>query len=451
MFFLKEKRNSNDLKSKSEISSLLFIFISTIMFFLFQSKIVFGIGFAIAPAFKNADFVPFFNDTVSIRVYNNINSTLNVSVSMIGDLKDYAVLEKNQLLIKPFSYETLSLKISLPEKIDFGEHILRVLFSSYETSGTIGSALTLNFDYKVFFKEQETLTQEFFLYKNYLVLKLKNSADKEISGFSEVYFYDFEKQVGFLNKTFVLQPNAELVIKERLEEVLPSIGEYSVFIKTYSPNLNELEKNFTIGTPEIILKNINIGNETGSVRTLSFDLGLNWNKPLDVFAEVFIINDSRIISSFKSAAIKIYPNKTENLKMFLDLSGLENEKFLNLRIAVNCQGKVYENNVNLIKNKRGVYEVNRMNAYYFLIILLAMLNLFLLLRLIFFSKNKLKRVKELIKETENLVEQGKLNEALKSYKKIKELYDNSLSKKEKKEVYDDVMKAYHKIHERLKR
>lgn len=446
-FFIKEK-----IKSKKEIKGLksnkklippvFFIFILTLLLFLFQSRIVCAVGFAIAPAFKNTDFVPYLNDSFNIRVYNNLDTTLNISVSMTGDLKEFAILEKKELSIKPFSYETVSIKISLPEKIDFGEHLLRVMFSSKELSGTIGGALTLNFDYKVFFKEEELLNQELFFENNEIVLKLNNEGKKELNGFSEFYFYDSEKQISFLNKTFSLKPGETTVLKERISF---SRGEYFVVAKTYSPKLNEIKNNFTIGNPEIIVDNIILGNETGSIKSLSFDFILNWNKPLQVFAEVFLINNSMIVGSFKSNSMQLNPNKTENLKMFLDLSGFENEKYLNFKLVVNFQGKLFEKNINIIKNKKGAYEVRNMNIYYLLIILLVLINLFLLIKLILFSKNKIRKIEFLIIKTEKLIENNDFDEAKKTYHKIKEIYDNVLNEKEKKQVYEKVMKVYHKL------
>ncbi|MEM2121733.1 MAG: hypothetical protein QXU20_03710 [Candidatus Woesearchaeota archaeon] len=432
-------------KKELNKNSLFFLSLIILLFFL-NSNFVFCIGFAIAPAFKNADFVPYFNDSLNIRVYNNIDKVLNVSVSTAGNLKEFAVVDKRELLIRPYSYETINLKISLPERIDFGENLVRVVFSSSENTGTIGGALTLNFDYKIFFNQPEILITKVGFEQKDFIIRIFNNGSEEISGFLELYFFDFEKQIDFLNKTFSLKGRETKILKKELNF---SKGEYYFVLKTYYNNTSttkELRQNFTIGKPEFSISNVVLGNETGSIKSLSFDLGLNWNKPLDVFVEVFIINNSKTISSFKSNPLKIYPGKAESLKMFLDLSGLELEKVLNLKIVVNYQNLFIEKNFSFVKNKRGVYEVGKMNIYYVLIILLVLANLFLLLKLLFFSTNKVKRINNLIKKTESLISQGKLKEAGEYYHKIKNLYDNVLNAKEKKEVYDRIMEVYNRLH-----
>ena len=418
-------------------------FVIGILFFIITLQLVntvFAASFAIAPAFKDIDFRPNSRQEFKVRIYNNQATDLHIVVGESGDLRDFITVEKHSLTIKPFNYETLVVKLNLPNKLSFGVHTARLVFTSKSGSGMISGALSLNFDVRVHVRESSELLLGLNYSgdkKKFFELTLSNTGFDTKKGYAEFWFLHKNTTIKFYNQSFLITPNNTIVMRKSFTS---KPGHYNLVVKVYSKELNVLSRDFSIGKPIVVIGGINIGNESGSIKSVDVKTLLKWNEDLEVLPEVFLLNDSRIISSSSFDSTLIRPYNYTNIKLFVELPKY---KVLKLKVVLHYLNYSVEKSL-ILSNNNGNVEVIRTSPYLVLIILLVLANLVLLVKLFLFSKNKLERINKLLISANKSLDGKDLRRAKLLYHKLRIIYEQ-LNTNDKKKVHDSILKLYERI------
>jgi len=250
-----------------------FIYLILLFFFLSPSASALGIAPSVMGYFK---FVPNQEMEFKVFVYNTDNSPYEVEMDLGGELAEYATLSEYRFVLAPANTEgftkELTMNLKMPEKLEEpGEYVLKVganqgIYGS-STPGALGSRVRVATGLFVFVPYPGKYIETDFTIENArvnetIVFKIHvthrgNETINSIGGI--INLYDSSGTlIGIMEtNSESLAPDQTKVIGVEWNAINVKPGNYrAVAIVDYDGIKNQIEKDFRIGAPRVIITNV---------------------------------------------------------------------------------------------------------------------------------------------------------------------------------------------------
>ena len=236
--------------------------------FLVSSNIVFAIG--VTPSSASLNYTPNAPAAGSFTIINNENVTMNIALTKGGDMAEYASIPTDIYQFAPEERKDFSYRITFPSEATPGTHVLKIGARqiSEQTEG-IGSAVAVDMlvSISVPYPPKYILTNLFVSddvnasrrSMNITVTSL-GSEDVDANGILTVKDYSGKIVYSKYFDEATYKSGTNTVLEEWLDASNFTIGGYTANVKfEYNGEETSMERQFSIGSPEIVIYGIKKG------------------------------------------------------------------------------------------------------------------------------------------------------------------------------------------------
>ena len=318
----------------------------------------------ITPARTTLDFAPNLKQTVNFDVLSSEGKDLKLSAMVVnGELSQYVSLPSKELFISAGeSSKTFSYDLNLPGALSPGLHTGEILIMEAPENNSAGSTQVL---------ATLAVVTQIYIYVPYpgkyadakMIIYNANENEDVTFVFPVVSAGEFDltsvkASVDIFNKmgekidSFVTSEisvpsgeKKEIVYKWKANA---PIGEYrAVAALVYDEGVVNLEEQFSIGSKELELKEINVGDfSLGQVAKLGMLVENKWSEPISgAYIETQIKDDSgNLVSKFQSPSQDIAALSKQLFNSYWDTAGVRVGTY-EAFVSINYADKTSQNNL----------------------------------------------------------------------------------------------------------
>ncbi|MFP4523995.1 MAG: hypothetical protein ACLFO2_01580 [Candidatus Woesearchaeota archaeon] len=295
----------------------------------------FASAWGVAPSRQLADF-EVSPQSLSVDIVNERSEDKYFSVSFKGELAEHASYDGDPVHVTPGDDRVeVPFTLDLPEGLEPGEHHLSVVLEEQllEGEGTVSSRLSLAAGVVVRVPRRGQHAQA--------RLSVGQASQDESVPFTVSVLNTGGETVPVWADVTVLNPmNDVLEIWHTGESVFapgesgkietswsgdkrPGLYTAEVVVH-YGDETKVLRRQFSVGAAEVVVEEVSSDEfSLGDISPLDISLYNRWNRPVeDVYAEVFVLSDGRIVQSFKTPSEDVAPFGRATLRGFWDTSDL---------------------------------------------------------------------------------------------------------------------------------
>jgi len=293
-------------------------------------------GWGVVPA---RELVPYDEGVreLELSLENNDLQEGYFDVSFTGTLAPHASYDGGLVHVVP-SEDSVPIPFSLeiPADMDPGRNSLRVKLqqvSSEESEKTVSSLISLSSEFVVFApREGQHVNADVIVGKTSseepvpFTVTLLNTGSEAVPVWADVSVKTpLNAEAARLRSSeTVLSPDeAGKVVASWRGERQPG-AYYAEVVVHYGDKVKVLHEKFVVGSSELSI--VEIGSprfSLGDIVPLEVSVSNHWNRPSeDVYAEVFVLSDGRIVQSFKTPSEDVGPYGGATLKGFWDTGSL---------------------------------------------------------------------------------------------------------------------------------
>ncbi|MBU1135892.1 MAG: hypothetical protein KJ559_00060 [Nanoarchaeota archaeon] len=362
-------------KMKKEV--LVFIFVIVLC-----SGIV-NASLGISPAKIEINFQPSLKQEYSYSV-NSGNPEQKLEIYAKGEFADYVSFDKEELI----GGGGFIVSLNLPKNIEKpGKHAIIIGVKEKvdeELGGGIGVSIAvqaviyLNVPYPGRYAEI-TLTSDNANAGESVNFKLEiinnGKEDLDLSPIIEIFSDETKIETLYFNDRIV-KSQTKIKLKKSLDTLNYNPGEYTAIAMIDYGKIVKAESKFKLGELFVNILNYSEKIFIGGIQKFEIQIESSWNNGInDVYANVSFLNDSKILTSFKTPPANLEPWQKTNIQGFFDSSNFEKGSYksdITLYYSGETSNKIVD--VKFIKknSKR--------------ILVLVLIVLFLILLLIFLIK-----------------------------------------------------------------
>lgn len=374
--------------------------------FIALASISNALAIGITPGRVTLDFQPGMQKTIEFKVVNNEHKDMKVILSAFGELERYVTLSHKSADFTPADEEkTFSYTVNLPDKLEPGNHELRVAAAELPPAGAeegvyIGATIVVT---------SQLIVKSPYPYKYAEITLMSSPQDKTTNFFVEVNnlgqhdLVDISANIEILgptneriailktdSKTITAMKRAELTAKWKSEV---NAGKYKA-IATLAYDEGKIataEHVFSIGTLAVDIVDINVKNfRLGDIAKFDITLENKWNEEVkNVFANLQIQDEKGdLIADTKTASVDMKPLERNVLNAYWDTAGIKEGTYSG-KLLLNFANQVLEKQLkteitlNSIKveiigvgitARATAAETGRQNLMFILIVVLIIIN-----------------------------------------------------------------------------
>lgn len=308
-------------------------------------------AFMLSPAKMAVDFEPAKEVYVTLRILNTNSENVRLLLSASGELSSLVSFENETMtLTQNISDVEVHPKLSFPASLQPGKHEVLLTVREYRPGVQIADNAVLSSVTELSSKLIITVPYP----ETYLEADLQTSYANKILTFSiPIYnlgnrdLYDIAGRIDVFNpsneQVAVVNTNKmSLKQKEsgRLQaELALEQGDYTAHLIVYYADKEfALRKVFRLGAPELLIKEIEF--LPGEISKLNTKINNTWNRPVNVFAHLKLMQGSRELAASDTATIAVSPGINQ-LAGFLGTKGVASGTY-NLSLQLNYEGKISE-------------------------------------------------------------------------------------------------------------
>jgi len=331
-------------KSDLKISLLKSFLIIGIIFFLINMSS----ALRVSPGKIEFNFQPNFEKKIGYSAYQE-NPERELKLYVEGDLAEYVKLDKEKLI----GGGTFTATLKLPENIEKpGKHrifiVVREILDEELIGTTIAGLVAIKGVIDIYvpypgryleitnFKSHNVNTKEPVNFE----LEISNKGKENLTITPRIEIISSNKTIENLYfKERFLESPGEIKLKKVLNTTNYNPGTYIALAIVDYGKIAKAESEFKIG--ELI---INILNHTrqvfiGGLHKFDIEIESGWNNNIDgVYAEVFFLNNSNAMLSFKTSSTSLTPWGKKNITGYFDTRNFE-EGFYDANITLFYYGK----------------------------------------------------------------------------------------------------------------
>ncbi len=301
--------------------------------------------------------------TFTVRALNNGNDDIKVAVYLSGELAGYATVDTNMMIVNKGEEKSFKYTVKLPEGLPPGQKTLDVVVAqvpdeSFDGASTVNAGLIAIHQLKVDvpypgqFADGELYVSnskkgEPLVFTVSLINKGKDKlnakADIVIKGPTNEQIKRFE--LGEIAIESGVQGKIEGQI---LNELNP--GEYiAEAVVQYGPETRIFRKNFYSGDMIVDINSIKAKDfRLGTVAKFDIEIENKWNQPLDVYADMTIIDSAgNEIEQYKTGTSRINTLARDVINAYWDTEGIGAGNY-NVKIILNYAGKTNERIMSMV-------------------------------------------------------------------------------------------------------
>lgn len=376
------------------------------------------LALGVSPGRTTLNYQPGVEKTTSLAILNSGHQSIDVTIEVRGELKDFILLSTNKLSFnsseesKKITYKTL-----FPEGLSPGLHKADIVISevpSIKGDGEVVSAVVSIIsqvyiyvpcpgkciESSLIVKSMEPESEGIF---NVNVISRGKLDIESLRGIIDIYDLSNNK-VGTINTNEVsLKSGASVdLFGEWSPNVNPGtyIARVNIF---YDGKSDNFERKFGVGKPRLVIGNISVNKfALGQIAKLSISVENKWNEFLNnSFANLIIYNEEgQEMTNIQSVSENIPAFSRKELILYWDSKGVKEGKY-NAKLVIHYAKSVSEKSLMLqvkednlrIKGLGNVINSNNnkdVNITFILMMLVFLLLVVNVAWLIFFKKNKKK-------------------------------------------------------------
>ncbi len=375
-------------------------FLLIIIIFLIQFISALGV----TPAIVEEDFTPNLEKTI---IYKVSDTSKEIKIYAQGDLAEYVKFDKEKLdgrgefiailklpaeIKKPGRHRIFVVVEEIIEKDE------EVVGSMIGTSVIIKGVIDINVPYsgkylEIFLNSRDVNIGEPVDFELDIISWGKE--DVNVTPKIEIFSMPEQKHIETLYlKNREIKSRETLHLKKTLDTSDYTSGNYKAkAIVDYSDGIAEAETEFKIGELEIkIIKNTK-QISIGGFQPFDIEIESRWNNQIDgAFAEVFILNNSKILADFKTSSTELIPWERKNITGYFDTTNF-NEGIYDANITLIYYGREVGKSSSILTKVEFIRKEN--NAFLTAIWILAALIIVSAIYYLFtkYSKNEKPRKK----------------------------------------------------------
>ncbi len=282
-------------------------------------------GLGLTPAVVNIDFKPNLQTEITYTI-RETNPGMVLEIYTAGELSKYATLDKNQIT----GSGNFKITLNLPENIETpGKNRIAVVvkqkvdeeLAGVGTSITIEGAIFVNVPYPGKYAEIELSAHNANVGEPVTFeINIENKGKETIYFAPEIDIYSQNEFAEKLTlKQRILESQEVIKLKKSLDTADYKPGDYKAVARINYGEEKTDEKEFRLGT--LYVKTINYSDKVliGGLQKFEIRIESNWNDKIkDVYANVSIIKNSSVFSSFKTSPTSLNPWSKGDLTGFID-------------------------------------------------------------------------------------------------------------------------------------
>lgn len=331
---------------------------------IFMISSVYALG--VSPGRTTIDFKPDTQKIVNFEIINSGNSDMNVVLSVQGELAEYISLSSSEIFIPANEHsKTISYSVNFPSSLEPGLRIGKIFImevpKNTETGGSavlatlaVVTQLYVNVPYP-----GKYATSEMFVYDANegedvtFIFPVMSRGEFDLTSVKanvDIYNSLSEKVDSFNTNSIKISSGErkELVYKWKAD--VP-IGEYrAVATVIYDEGVINLEKQFSVGSKELVLQEISVNNFIlGEIVKLEMLVENKWSEPISgVHIETKIKNDfGDIVSSFESASYDVDSLAKQVFMSYWDTAGVKVGSY-NAEVSIKYGDKISKKNLEFL-------------------------------------------------------------------------------------------------------
>jgi len=314
-----------------------------ILLIVMLAPFIMGVG--ISPSSQEIHWEEGLSKYVNIKIKNPEEQTLTISGSASGELEEYITFPKNDYVISQDAYFTYL--IDLPETEKKGvlttDIIIRADPESNPGQTQIRATTELVSVLKLIVPTGEKYVEgSLHIPKvetgklEHVLIEMKNYGIKDIDSVEcLVEFFDEEMIDSIRGERFRLASKEKKTVVLDWEPKMRN-GKYeAVLTIDYDGNIASDERSFTVGGPEILLKEMAIRDfRLGDIARFDLSIESNWNRNIEnIYIEARILEDRGIVSSARTESVMLDPYSSATIPAFIDTAGME-QKVYDLELII---------------------------------------------------------------------------------------------------------------------
>lgn len=317
------------------------------------------LAIGITPGRVTLDFQSGMQKTIEFKVVNNEHKDMKVILSAFGELERYVTLSHKSADFTPADGEkTFSYTINLPDKLEPGNHELRIAAAELPPAGAeegvyIGATIVVT---------SQLIVKSPYPYKYAEITLMSSPQDKTTNFFVEVNnlgqhdLVDISANIEILgptneriaiiktdSKSIKAMQKGELTAKWKADV---NFGKYkAIATLVYDEGkIATAEHVFSVGTLAIDIVDINVKNfRLGDIAKFDITLENKWNEEVkNVFANLQIQDEKGdLIADTKTASVNMKPLERNVLNAYWDTAGIKEGTYSG-RLLLNFANQVLE-------------------------------------------------------------------------------------------------------------
>ena len=328
---------------KSESNFLLKFFLSVVIV-LILTETSFALG--ISPAKVEMNFAPGMEKTIEYSVFGNAGQELELYV--VGELAEYIQLDKSELV----GGGKFNLKLKLPESLEKSGKLITIVgvkekIDEELRAGTIGTSVIIqvlvivNVPYPGKYLELALKSHDVNVGESVnLELEIASKGKENVIVTPLIEIVSQNKTIETLYfKNREIKSQEKITLYKTLDTTNYNPGKYNAVAIVDYGKIVQAESGFKIGELVISVTNYTKQIIIDKVKSFYIEIESGWNNQIDgAYAEVFILNDSKSLISFKTSSTKLTPWEKKTITGFFDTSNFT-EGFYDANITLFYYGK----------------------------------------------------------------------------------------------------------------
>jgi hypothetical protein len=306
---------------------------------IFMISSVFALG--VTPARTTLDFEPGLSRSVGFEILNSGNEDMKVVFSAQGELAEYISLDVDEASIlaaensKSFSYN-LNLPSELTPGLHTGEVFAMQLPSGPTSEGSqiLATLAVVTQVYVYVPYPGKYASSKMYVYNANqgedvaFVFPVTSQGEFDLTAVRasvDIYNKLNEKVASFATDSIAVPSGTRKELAYKWKADVP-IGDYLAKASLiYDDGTLNFEETFSVGSEDLVLKEINVGGfSLGEIAKLEMLVENKWSEPIsDAHVETKIMNDrGDIVSSFESATYDVEPLSKKVFVSYWDTAGV---------------------------------------------------------------------------------------------------------------------------------
>ncbi len=359
----------------------------------------------IKPSSVLINFVPNHEEIIGFKS----TSSNSPNIKIEGTLSEYFSIEENNIA----KDGTFTIKVKLPDKIDTpGDNVVFISLTEIKDEtgmlsarASIRTPIVIRVPYPGSYSEIGFNAPDMNINETKAFTVTINNKGKEdikhAKAIISIYTLD-DKRIDILSsEEKPVKAGDSIELKALFDPSRHSAGTYKAIAHvTYDANSKDIAQTFRIGILDIKLTNYTKEFIKGKISKFNIRLESGWNSIIrNVHAEVKILNNSKLISSFKTISTELNPWEIKDLSTFWDHQTIDFGEY-DVEIELHYENKVkkVQGKINIIKEHS-----SRFNRYFNLTNVLIAIIILLVIAIILKSSNDISKKQKTNKKPNKII------------------------------------------------